>query len=78
MEPLPRGMDLKEWQLRKIRFDIPGMNWTDRKFRVLYFYNPQTHTVVLARAYTHAEFEGRPSDEEIRAAYDEARLASSS
>ncbi len=37
MEPLPKGMVLEEWQFCKIRFDIPDMNWSDRKFRILYF-----------------------------------------
>lgn len=72
-EPYPDTTDLKGWQFRKIRYDIADLKRPERKCRIMYFYHPIENTVVLAWAYTHAEFEGRPSDTEIEKAFVEVK-----
>jgi hypothetical protein len=59
-EPWPRGTYQEGWDLRKVRFKMPGLGGEAREGRFVYLIECETRTVVPLVPYTHKQYSGRP------------------
>ena len=66
LEPWPKNINFKDWQLWKLEFKMPQLRGAAEKGRIIYLLNAALKEVVLIWIYTHAEFKKRPPDKDIK------------
>jgi hypothetical protein len=66
LEPWPKNMNLAEWEFWKLEFKMPQLRGAAEKGRIIYLLNAALKEVVLIWIYTHAEYEKRPQDKDIK------------
>lgn len=71
LEPWPNKTHQEPWELWKLRFTMPRQSGSSSYGRLIYCVDPVDRWVKLMLLYTHAEYEGRPSDQQIREAFHE-------
>lgn len=59
-EPWPRGAHQEGWELRKVRFKMPGLNGAAREGRYIYLVDRERRAVRPVIPYTHKQYPGRP------------------
>ena len=64
-EPWPHGTHQEGWDLRKMRFKMPGLHGQAREGRFVYLVDFGGRVVVPLMAYTHKQYTGRP-DAQLR------------
>lgn len=64
-ERWPRGTYQEGWDLRKVRFNMPGLHGQAREGRFVYLVNPEECVVVPLIPYTHKQYASRP-DTQLR------------
>jgi hypothetical protein len=66
-ETLPRGLTIAdEWRFYKLRFRMPNVTGASGQGRLMYLVNQNLKVIKLAWIYTHAEYEKRPEDRELK------------
>jgi hypothetical protein len=65
-EPWPAGSYDPEWDFRKIDINLPQQSGAAEQGRLMYLVSNEQQVLVLLWIYTHADFEGRPPDKDIR------------
>ncbi|MEH1780916.1 MAG: hypothetical protein V7K67_34290 [Nostoc sp.] len=65
-EGFPKKAYRTDFKFRKIRFRAPGLDGAAKKCRFMYVVNETKCIVYLFWIYTHTEYPGRPSDDELR------------
>lgn len=72
-QPWPRSRSPgKDWNFRKLRFDIPGLQGASRRCRLIYLINESATTVHLMWIYTHQDYRKQPPDSQIYSEVQEA------
>lgn len=66
LEPWPKGSSRDGWELWKIEFKMPQIRGAAEQGRLIYLLDITKHEVVLLWIYTHAEFEKRPPDNNLK------------
>jgi hypothetical protein len=67
-EAWPGNRPIGNYALRKHFFRMPGLGGASGEGRLIYAVNGQRREVALVWIYTHAEFQKRPADEDLRRA----------
>jgi hypothetical protein len=72
LEPLPKplGHQNPDWEFRKLEFNIDGLSGDPGQGRLMFFYRPKASQIVLFWVYTHEQYEGRPSNDELKSAFN--------
>ncbi|GET41253.1 hypothetical protein [Microseira wollei] len=66
LEPWPKGTNCAGWELWKLEFKMPTLRGAAGQGRLIYLINTVQKQVVLVWIYTHAEFEKRPPDQNLK------------
>jgi hypothetical protein len=66
LEPFPKGSSKDGWELWKLEFSMPHLKGSAKKGRLIYLFNSSIKEVELIWIYTHAEFQKRPDDKELK------------
>ncbi|MBK4730260.1 hypothetical protein JJD41_10355 [Oxynema sp. CENA135] len=66
LEPFPKGMSVEGYELWKLEFKMPQLQGASREGRLIYLLNTQAQKVVVVWIYTHAEFEKRPDNSNLK------------
>lgn len=59
-EPWPRGTYQEGWDLRKVRFKMPGLHGQAREGRYVYLVDLEARLVKPVIPYTHKQYPHRP------------------
>ena len=70
----PKHTELGKTEFRKLEFNVPKLSGAISEGRLLYFYHPDANEIQLLMIYTHKDYPGRPSEDELRALFQEAGL----
>jgi hypothetical protein len=66
-EPLPKGLTVSDdWKFYKLRFRMPNLAGASGQGRLMYLVSENQKIIKLAWIYTHAEYEKRPNEQELR------------
>ena len=65
-EPWPKGSSRDGWELWKLEFKMPQLRGSAEQGRLIYLLDITKQEVVLLWIYTHAEFEKRPPDQNLK------------
>ncbi len=66
-EPLPRGLVISDdWKFYKCRFRMPSLAGASGQGRLMYLVSQNQKMIKLVWIYTHAEYEKRPEEQELR------------
>jgi len=66
LEPWPKGSSRDGWELWKLEFKMPQLRGAAEQGRLIYLLDITKQEVVLLWIYTHAEFEKRPPDQNLK------------
>ncbi|MCA6502854.1 MAG: hypothetical protein ACK6CP_19750 [Pseudanabaena sp.] len=68
LEPLPKGLVISDsWKFYKLRFRMPSLAGASGQGRLMYLVSQNQKIIKLAWIYTHAEYEKRPEEQELKA-----------
>ena len=66
-EPLPRGLVIfDDWKFYKFKFRMPSLAGASGQGRLMYLVSQNQKMIKLVWIYTHAEYEKRPEEKELR------------
>ena len=66
LEPLPKGVDISDWEFRKLMFDLAGRSGASGEGRLMYLLKYSECLLKLVWIYTHEEFKGRPPEKDLK------------
>ncbi|MFB2923275.1 hypothetical protein [Aerosakkonema funiforme] len=66
LEPWPKGANYPGWELWKLEFKMPQLRGAAGQGRLIYLLNTTAKEVLIVWIYTHAEFEKRPPDKNLK------------
>lgn len=67
LEPIPHGVIIPDkWEFRKLVFKMPERSGASGEGRLMYAVDFNESQIFLIWLYTHKDFEGRPSDGDLR------------
>lgn len=66
LEPFPKGSSREGYELWKLEFNMPQLRGAAKQGRLIYLLNVTQQEVILAWIYTHAEFEKRPPERDLK------------
>lgn len=66
LEPLPKGVDILNWEFRKLMFALPERSGASGEGRLMYLVNYGECLIKLVWIYTHEEFKGRPPEKDLK------------
>lgn len=66
LEPWPKGSSRDGWELWKLEFKMPQLRGAAEQGRLIYLLDITKKEVVLLWSYTHAEFDKRPPDKNLK------------
>jgi hypothetical protein len=66
LEPWPKGSSYTEWELWKLEFKMPQLRGAVGQGRLIYLLNSTAKKIVIVWIYTHAEFEKRPPEKNLK------------
>ncbi len=66
LEPWPKGSSRDGWELWKLEFKMPQLRGAAEQGRLIYLLDITKQEVVLLWIYTHAEFEKRPPEQNLK------------
>jgi mRNA-degrading endonuclease YafQ of YafQ-DinJ toxin-antitoxin module len=66
-EPLPKGLAVSDdWKFYKLKFRMPNLAGASGQGRLMYLVSENQKIIKLAWIYTHAEYEKRPEDRDLK------------
>jgi Txe/YoeB family toxin of Txe-Axe toxin-antitoxin module len=66
-EPLPKGLTVSDdWKFYKLRFRMSNLAGASGQGRSMYLVSENQKIIKLAWIYTHAEYEKRPNEQELK------------
>lgn len=71
LEPFPQGSSCSGWELWKLEFKMPQLRGAAAQGRLIYLIDTIQKEVVLIWIYTHAEFEKRPPEKNLKRLLDD-------
>lgn len=66
LEPVPKGVNILDWEFRKLMFTLPERSGASREGRLMYMVNYNECLIKLVWIYTHEEFKGRPPEKDLK------------
>lgn len=67
LEPLPKGLSVSDdWKFYKLKFKMPNLAGASGQGRLMYLVSENQKIIKIAWIYTHAEYEKRPNEQELR------------
>jgi hypothetical protein len=65
-EPYPKGSSREGYELWKLKFKMPQLGGAAEQGRLIYLLDVTQQEVILVWIYTHAEFEKRPPERDLK------------
>ncbi len=65
-EPYPKGSSREGYELWKLKFKMPQLRGAAEQGRLIYLLDVRQQEVILIWIYTHAEFEKRPPERDLK------------